>query len=47
MTTDDAARLLARLTALLTLANCYRLRGDHWKADECLREMQELCDEHA
>ena len=38
-------QITAEIERLLTLANMYRLRGDHWRADACLREMKELADE--
>jgi hypothetical protein len=37
-------QITAEIERLLTLANIYRLRGDHWRADEYLREARELAE---
>lgn len=40
-----AVRTLARLTALLRLANIFRLRGDHERADYYIAKMWQEVDD--
>jgi len=37
-------QITAEIERLLTLANMYRLRGDHTNADKCLREARGLAE---
>jgi len=37
-------QITAAIERLLTLANMYRLRGNHVSADKCLREARELAE---
>jgi len=37
-------QITAEIERLLTLANMYRLRGNHVSADKCLRDARELAE---
>ena len=37
-------QITAEIERLMTLANMYRLRGDHQGADKCLREARGLAE---